>query len=118
MGEIRPRISYTPLQSGAGRFIIAPKRNSAKDVEIEALNTVAAFLNSRVGGTLILGIADDGEPLGIRKDGFRNKDAMGLYLRGCLVNGNKRESQSTNPFPLYVLTGVGLRLNLGTPKPR
>ena len=30
----------------------------------------------------------------------------------------RRESRATNPFPLYGLTGVGLRLNSGTPKPR
>ena len=46
---------------------------------------MAAFLNSRVGGTLIIGIADDGEPLGIRKDRFPNKDAMGLYLRNIVT---------------------------------
>ena len=27
-----------------------------------------------------------------------------VHLRGCLINGNKRESQSTNPFPLYGIT--------------
>lgn len=31
-----------------------------KEMELEALKTVAAFLNSRAGGTLIIGVADDG----------------------------------------------------------
>ena len=54
-------------------------------MELEALKTVAAFLNSRVGGTLIIGVADDGEPIGIRRDNFRNQDAMGLYLRNIVT---------------------------------
>ena len=56
-----------------------------KEMELEALKTVAAFLNSRVGGTLIIGVADDGEPVGIRRDNFRNEDAMGLYLRNIVT---------------------------------
>ena len=56
-----------------------------KEMELEALKTVAAFLNSRVGGTLTIGVADDGEPVGIRRDNFRNKDAMGLYVRNVVT---------------------------------
>ena len=56
-----------------------------KAMESEALKTVGAFLNSRVGGTLIIGIADDWEPVGIRRDNFRNQDAMGLYLRNIVT---------------------------------
>ena len=51
------------------------------DVKIEqsALKTIAAFLNSN-GGTLVIGVNDDGEALSIDTDGFPNEDKMNLHL--------------------------------------
>lgn len=66
------------------RFNLHTEKND-KTMELMALKTVGAFLNSRVGGTLIIGVADDGEPLGIGKDKFANKDAMGLYFRNIVT---------------------------------
>lgn len=43
------------------------------------LKTIAAFLNSE-GGTLMIGIADDGQVLGIESDGFPNDDKFLLHL--------------------------------------
>ena len=40
---------------------------------------MAAFLNSN-GGTLIVGVADDGSPIGIEVDEFPNEDKMSLHL--------------------------------------
>ena len=54
-------------------------------IELSSLKTVAAFQNSRVGGTLIIGVADGGEPLGIGKDNFPNKDAMRQYLTNSVT---------------------------------
>ncbi len=48
-------------------------------MELAVLKTMAAFLNSN-GGTLIVGVADDGSPVGIEKDGFPNEDKMSLHL--------------------------------------
>ena len=42
-------------------------------IQRAALKTIAAFLNSE-GGTLIIGVADDGSPVGIDKENFRNED--------------------------------------------
>ncbi|MGV6817712.1 MAG: RNA-binding domain-containing protein [Thiotrichales bacterium] len=50
-------------------------------MELSVLKTLAAFLNSK-GGSLIIGVADDGEPVGIEVDSFPNEDKM--YLR--LIN--------------------------------
>lgn len=49
-------------------------------VEHSCLKTIAGFLNSR-GGTLLIGITDDGEPVGIPgADQFPNEDKMALHL--------------------------------------
>ncbi len=48
-------------------------------IHLSALKTIAAFLNAK-GGTLLIGVADNGEVLGLDADGFPNEDKMGLYL--------------------------------------
>lgn len=48
-------------------------------IELAVLKTLAAFLNAN-GGTLLIGINDSGEPLGLEADGFPNEDKMGLHL--------------------------------------
>ncbi len=48
-------------------------------MELAALKTLAGFLNAN-GGTLIIGVADDGTPVGIENDAFSNEDKMGLHL--------------------------------------
>ncbi len=48
-------------------------------MHLAALKTIVGFLNAK-GGTLLLGVADDGEVLGIGGDGFPNEDRMGLHL--------------------------------------
>ncbi len=53
--------------------------NKDPKMELAVLKTMAGFLNSN-GGTLIIGIADDGSPVGIEADGFPNEDKMSLHL--------------------------------------
>lgn len=48
-------------------------------MELAVLKTLAGFLNTN-GGTLIVGISDDGSPVGIESDGFPNEDKMALHL--------------------------------------
>jgi hypothetical protein len=48
-------------------------------MHLACLKTIAGFLNAK-GGTLIIGVADDGEVLGLDNDGFPNEDKMGLHL--------------------------------------
>lgn len=48
-------------------------------MELAVLKTIAAFLNMN-GGTLIVGVADDGEPVGLAADKFENEDKMDLHL--------------------------------------
>jgi len=56
-----------------------------KDARMEStvLKTIAGFLNTD-GGTVIIGIADDGSPIGLEADGFPNEDKMALHLINLL----------------------------------
>lgn len=50
-----------------------------KRMELGVLKTLAGFLNTN-GGTLIVGVSDDGTPVGIEADKFPNEDKMSLHL--------------------------------------
>lgn len=52
-------------------------------IEHSALKTIAGFLNAG-GGKLIIGVADDGVPVGIQEDGFESEDKMYLHLVNLL----------------------------------
>lgn len=56
-------------------------RTGEKDKRMEdsVLKTLAGFLN-REGGTLFVGVADDGTPIGIQADKFASEDKMSLHL--------------------------------------
>jgi predicted HTH transcriptional regulator len=61
-------------------------------MEMAVLKTIAGFLNSPNGGTLVIGVADDGSPVGLGVDGFPNEDKMGLHLINLLkerLGGNQ-----------------------------
>ncbi|WP_421789881.1 GmrSD restriction endonuclease domain-containing protein [Hyphobacterium sp.] len=49
-------------------------------MELGVLKTIAGFINSRGGGSLVIGVADDGSPVGIDADKFPNEDKMYLHL--------------------------------------
>ena len=46
-----------------------------KGVEFSSLKTVAAFMNTE-GGTLVIGLEDNGNPIGMEADKFPNEDKM------------------------------------------
>ena len=48
-------------------------------MHLSALKTITGFLNAK-GGTLLIGVSDNGEVLGLSADGFPNDDKMGLHL--------------------------------------
>lgn len=48
-------------------------------IQLAALKTIAGFLNAK-GGTLLIGVADGGEVLGLTADGFADEDKLGLHL--------------------------------------
>jgi hypothetical protein len=52
-------------------------------MEMAVLKSIAGFLNSK-GGTLVVGVADDGSPVGLDRDGFATEDKMSLHLINLL----------------------------------
>jgi hypothetical protein len=70
---------------------------SEKDprMELAIVKTIAGFLNT-TGGTLVVGVSDDGEPVGLAPDGFPDEDRMNLYLVDLL------KSRIGAPTMLYV----------------
>jgi len=62
--------------------LIADKADKA--IENSALKTIVAFLNTE-GGTLLVGVKDDGTILGIEKDQFLNEDKYLLHF-ASLIN--------------------------------
>lgn len=53
-------------------------------MESSALKTIVGFLNSKGGGQLFIGIADDKTPLGIEADNFKSEDQMYLHLNNLI----------------------------------
>ena len=53
--------------------------NKDPRMELSVLKTLAGFLNTN-GGMLVIGISDDGSPVGIQADDFPNEDKMSLHL--------------------------------------
>lgn len=53
--------------------------NKDPRMELSVLKTLAGFLNTN-GGMLIIGVSDDGSPVGIQADEFANEDKMSLHL--------------------------------------
>jgi len=53
--------------------------NKDPRMELSVLKTIAGFLNT-AGGTLIVGVYDDGTPADIGADGFPNEDRTSLHL--------------------------------------
>ena len=56
-----------------------------KRIENAVLKTLAAFLNSS-GGVLLVGVDDDGNPLGLAADNFPNEDKFLLHLNTLIRN--------------------------------
>jgi predicted HTH transcriptional regulator len=55
-----------------------------KEIELAWLKSATAFMKSD-GGTILIGISDDGEVLGVEHDQFDNEDKCRLHLKN-LVN--------------------------------
>ena len=72
-------------------FGIPTKGGKANDVKMEAAIAVAAFANAE-GGRLYIGVNNDGEPVGLKKDLKQHKNQDGLesvirsYLKDVLTS--------------------------------
>lgn len=52
-------------------------------MELACLKTIAGFLN-KGGGTLIIGVTDEGKAIGLEYDQFSNEDKMNLHLANII----------------------------------
>ncbi|WP_281616368.1 response regulator [Flammeovirga sp. SubArs3] len=59
------------------RFNLYTKKHEPR-IENQCLKSIAAFLNGH-GGTLFIGVNDDGEPIGLKPDAFKNEDKLMLH---------------------------------------
>lgn len=73
-----------------------------KPLESAVLKTIAAFLNSRDGGTLLIGVADDGMVHGLvadyaslHKEGKDDRDRFQLHLAN-IISASMGEAAATN----------------------
>ncbi len=84
----------------------------SKLLETATLKTVAAFANSRDGGTLLIGVADDGGIHGLasdyaslRKPGKSDRDVFSLHLNQLLINALGETAASTVAVQIHTVEG-------------
>lgn len=90
-----------------------------KVLETAVIKTVAVFANSRHGGTMLIGIADDGTVHGLdsdyaslRKAGKDDRDLFQLHLNQVLINAVGETAASAVSVQLHTLDGHdGCRLH-------
>jgi type I restriction enzyme, R subunit len=86
-----------------------------KPLETAVIKTVAAFANSRHGGTLLIGVADDGTVHGLasdyaslRKAGKDDRDRFGLHLSQLLIDALGPTAASAATTQLHTVDGADL----------
>ncbi|WMW67116.1 ATP-binding protein [Nitratidesulfovibrio liaohensis] len=80
-----------------------------KEIELAALKTVAAFLNTD-GGTLAVGVDDQGQVLGPAPDGFEDADHVLRHFSALLAQHIGVEHQPHVRFTVRMLDGRQLLL--------
>ena len=75
-----------------------------KKIENACLKTVAGYLNGE-GGVLLVGITDDGQPIGLEKDGFKSEDKMLLHWVNLLKNSLGTESVPSIRSTVHTVSG-------------
>lgn len=86
-----------------------------RPLETASIKTVAAFTNSRHGGTLLIGVADDGSVHGLasdyaslRKPGKDDRDQFLLHLNQALVNALGEATASSVSTQIHTVDGADL----------
>ena len=86
-----------------------------KALETACVKTVAAFANSRDGGTLLIGVADDGGVHGLasdyaslHQDGKDDRDRFLLHLGQMLINAVGETVASTVSVQMHTVDGAEL----------
>ena len=75
-----------------------------KRLEYSVLKTIVAFLNSD-GGTLLIGVSNKGEILGIERDRFENNDKFNLHLMNLIKEKIGKKFLSFLSFEQVIIEG-------------
>lgn len=78
-------------------------RESDDRIQLAALKTVAAFLNS-FGGTLFIGVNDDGVPTGIEVDKYQNDDKYLLFFASLIRDKIGQETIGNVYYEIIILS--------------
>ncbi len=78
-----------------------------KEIEISWLKAIVAFLNSQ-GGTLLIGVNDKGEFLGLSSDSFHNDDKCLLHCKNLIHQHIGPEYSKYIQFGIYQVDGQTL----------
>ena len=89
---------YTEFKSTLRVNLHTGQKDNA--MEHSVIKTINGFLNSREGGTLVIGVADDGSALGLGNDLFENEDKMDLHL-GNLISAQLGTTTMLNIKPSF-----------------
>ena len=79
-------------------------KKPGKEIEMAWLKGVAAFLNTD-GGTLLLGVTDDGEITGLEQDVFENEDKCRLHFKNLIATHIGAEMSKHIRFVLVAVAG-------------
>jgi len=86
-----------------------------KALETAVIKTVAAFANSRNGGTLLIGVADDGSVHGLASDyaslaksGKEDRDRFLLHLNQLLINALGEAAAANVSMQIHTVDGKDL----------
>ncbi|MGI8530711.1 MAG: type I restriction-modification system subunit M N-terminal domain-containing protein, partial [Geodermatophilaceae bacterium] len=114
-------LAYTRAFSSGAREYKSTLRTGAesgeviKALETACLKTIAAFANSRDGGTLLIGVADDGSVHGLASDyaslhqpGKDDRDRFQLHLGQLLINAVGETVASSVSVQVHTLDGADL----------
>ncbi len=75
-----------------------------KNIENSILKTIVAYLNSE-GGTLIVGVSDNGEIIGLEKDAFVNDDKLKLHFNNMVKNSVGTQFMHFVEYDIFEIEG-------------
>ncbi|MEK6916028.1 MAG: ATP-binding protein [Nanoarchaeota archaeon] len=75
-----------------------------KNIESSLLKTLVAYLNTE-GGTLIVGVSDKGEILGLEKDAFVNEDKLRLHINNLIKDNIGAHFMHLLHYDLFEIDG-------------
>ena len=75
-----------------------------RNIEFAILKTIAAYMNTD-GGTLIVGVSDKGEILGLEKDAFVSDDKLRLHLNNLIKDNIGAQFMHLVHYDLFDIDG-------------